>query len=59
MLNLKKLLASIGLLFLASLVGIPAASFVFTTPIKIGGDLYQQIDHENDILASTVPLVPT
>lgn len=55
MLNLKKLLASIGLLFLASLVGIPAASFVFTTPIKIGGDLYQQIDHENDILASTVP----
>jgi methyl-accepting chemotaxis protein len=55
MLNLKKLLAGIGLLFLASLVGIPAASFFFTAPIKIGGDLYQHIAHENDILAATLP----
>lgn len=55
MLNLKKLLAIFGLLFLASLVGIPVASFVFTTPIKIGGDLYQHISHENDMLAATVP----
>lgn len=55
MLNLKKLLTGIGLLFLASLVGIPAASFFFTAPIKIGGDLYQHIAHENDILASTLP----
>lgn len=55
MLNLKKLVAGIGLLFLASLVGIPAASFFFTSPIKIGGDLYQQIAHENDILAATLP----
>ena len=55
MLNLKKLVAGIGLLFLASLVGIPAASFFFTAPIKIGGDLYQQIAHENDILAATLP----
>jgi methyl-accepting chemotaxis protein len=55
MLNLKKLLAGIGLLFLASLVGIPAASFIFTNPIKIGGDLYQHISHEQDILAATVP----
>ena len=55
MLNLKKLLAGIGLLFLASLMGIPAASFFFTAPIKIGGDLYQHISHENDILAATLP----
>lgn len=55
MLNLKKLVAGIGLLFLASLVGIPAASFFFTSPIKIGGALYQQIAHENDILAATLP----
>lgn len=55
MLNLKKLLAIFGLLFLASLVGIPVTSFVFTTPIKIGGDLYQHISHENDMLAATVP----
>ena len=55
MLNLKKLMAGIGLLFLASLVGIPAASFFFTAPIKIGGDLYQHIAHENDILAATLP----
>lgn len=55
MLNLKKLMAGIALLFLASLVGIPAASFVFTSPIKIGGDLYQHIAHENDILAATLP----
>jgi methyl-accepting chemotaxis protein len=55
MLNLKKLLAGIGLLFLASLVGAPAASFFFTAPIKIGGDLYQHIAHENDILAATLP----
>lgn len=55
MLNLKKLVAGIGLLFLASLVGIPAVSFVFTTPIKIGGEFYQQIAHENDILAATLP----
>ena len=40
------------ILFLASLVGIPAASFFFTAPIKIGGDLYQNIDHKNEILAS-------
>jgi methyl-accepting chemotaxis protein len=55
MLNLKKLMAVIGLLFLASLMGIPAASFFFTAPIKIGGDLYQHIAHENDILAATLP----
>lgn len=55
MLNLKKLLAGIGLLFLASLIGIPAASFIFTTPIKISGELYQHISHEQDILAATVP----
>jgi len=55
MLNLKKLLAGIALLFLASLVGIPAASIVLTSPIKIGGALYQHIAHENDILAATLP----
>jgi methyl-accepting chemotaxis protein len=55
MLNLKKLLAGIALLFLASLVGIPAGSFYFTSPIKIGGQMYQRIAHENDILASTMP----
>lgn len=55
MLNLKKLMAIIGLLFLSSLLGIPLASFVFTTPIKIGGDLYQHISHENSMLAATVP----
>lgn len=55
MLNLKKLVAVIGLLFLASLVGNPAASFFFTAPIKIGGELYQHIAHENDILAATMP----
>lgn len=55
MLNLKKLMSGIALLFLASLVGIPAASFFFTSPIKIGGDLYQHIAHENDILAATLP----
>jgi methyl-accepting chemotaxis protein len=55
MLNLKKLVAGFGLLFLASLVGIPLASFFFTSPIKIGGELYQHIAHENDILAAVLP----
>ena len=55
MLNLKKLLTGIAILFLASLVGIPAASFFFTSPIKIGGELYQSIAHENEILASAMP----
>ena len=55
MLNLKKLLTGFVILFLASLVGIPAASFFFTAPIKIGGDLYQNIAHKNEILASIMP----
>jgi methyl-accepting chemotaxis protein len=55
MLNLKKLLTGIAILFLASLGGIPAASFFFTSPIKIGGELYQSIAHENEILASAMP----
>jgi hypothetical protein len=54
-LNLKKLMLGVALLFLGSLVGIPAASFFFTNPIKIGGELYQSIAHEQDILAATVP----
>jgi hypothetical protein len=55
MLNLKKLLVGIALLFLGSLIGIPAASFFFTHPIKIGGDLYQSISHEQQMLSATVP----
>ncbi len=55
MLNLKKLMLGIALLFLGSLVGIPAASFFFTAPIKVGGELYQHISHEQDMLAATVP----
>jgi methyl-accepting chemotaxis protein len=55
MLNLKKLLLGVVLLFLGSLVGIPAASFFFTSPIKIGGDLYQSISHEQQLLAATLP----
>lgn len=55
MLNLKKLMIGLSLLILGSLVGIPLASFFFTSPIKIGGDLYQQIAHEQELLAVTVP----
>ena len=55
MMNLKKLMLGIALLFLGSLAGIPAASFFFTSPIKIGGDLYQHISHEQELLAATVP----
>lgn len=55
MLNLKKLMLGVALLFLGSLIGIPAASFFFTSPIKIGGELYQSIAHEQEILAATVP----
>lgn len=55
MLNLKKLIIGISLLFFGSLVGIPVASFFFTGPIQIGGNLYQNIAHEQEILAATVP----
>ena len=55
MLNLKKLTFGFAFLFFGSLVGIPLASFFFTAPIKIGGDLYQKIAHEKDLLAATVP----
>lgn len=55
MLNLKKLTLGVAFLFFGSLVGIPLASFFFTAPIKIGGDLYQKIAHEKDLLAATVP----
>ncbi len=55
MLNLKKLLVGTAALFLVSLIGIPAGSFYFTTPIKIGGELYRHIAHQNDLLASTMP----
>ena len=55
MLNLKKLVAGIGLLFLGSLVGVPLANFTLTSPVKIGGDLYLSIAHEQDLLATTLP----
>lgn len=55
MLNLKKLLLGVGLLFLASLVGIPLASFTLTKPVRVGNELYQHISHEQDMLAATVP----
>jgi methyl-accepting chemotaxis protein len=55
MMNLKKLLLGIAVLFLGSLAGIPAASFFLTQPVKIGGDLYQHIAHEQSLLAATVP----
>lgn len=53
MLNLKKLLWVVAALFLASLIGIPIASFTFTEPVRIGNKLYQHIDHEQKLLAAT------
>jgi methyl-accepting chemotaxis protein len=55
MLNLKKLMFGLSLLILSSLVGIPLASFFFTSPIQIGGQLYKHISHQQDLLAATVP----
>lgn len=55
MLNLKKLLWIVAALFLVSLIGIPTATFNFTKPVRIGNDLYQHIEHEQDLLAATVP----
>jgi methyl-accepting chemotaxis protein len=55
MLNLKKLVVGFSLLFLGSLVGIPAVSYLLTEPIRIGGKLYNQISHEKDLLAAVLP----
>lgn len=55
MLNLKKLVAGFSLLFLGSLVGLPAISYLLTEPIRIGGKLYNQIAHEKDLLAAVLP----
>ena len=55
MLNMKKLVAGFALLFLGSLAGIPTLSYVLTEPIRIGGQLYNQIAHEKDLLAAVLP----
>ena len=55
MLNLKKLVAGFAVLFLGSLAGIPTVSYVLTEPIRIGGQLYNQIAHEKDLLAAVLP----
>ena len=55
MLNLKKLVAGFALLFLGSLAGIPTLSYYLTEPIRIGGQLYNQIAHEKDLLAAVLP----
>lgn len=55
MLNLKKLVVGFSVLFLGSLVGIPAVSYLLTEPIRIGGKLYDQISHEKDLLAAVLP----
>jgi methyl-accepting chemotaxis protein len=53
MLNLKKLIIGIVVLFIGSLTSIPFASFFFTAPIQIGGDVYKVINHEETLYAAT------
>lgn len=55
MLNMKNLVAGFALLFLGSLAGIPTMSYVLTEPIRIGGQLHNQIVHEKDLLAAILP----
>jgi len=55
MLNMKNLVAGFALLFLGSLAGIPSLSYLLTEPIRIGGQLYNQIAHEKDLLAAVLP----
>jgi hypothetical protein len=47
--------AGFALLFLGSLAGIPTLSYYLTEPIRIGGQLYNQIAHEKDLLAAVLP----
>jgi methyl-accepting chemotaxis protein len=53
MLNLKKLIIGIAVLFIGSLISIPFASFFFTAPIQIGGEVYKTINHEENLYAAT------
>lgn len=53
MLNLKKLIIGLGILFVGSLTTIPFASFFFTEPIQIGGDVYKAINYEENLYAAT------
>jgi methyl-accepting chemotaxis protein len=53
MLNLKKIIVGIAALFIISLISIPFASFFFTAPIQIGGEVYKAINYEENLYAAT------